>query len=768
MAGYTRVFNKSTGDVVEANDFNNEYQSIEDAFSQAAGHRHDGTTGEGAYVPTISDASNNNAVEIDSTNNEIDFFVDVGAVKTQQIKLVDGAVLPALDNDIDLGSVSLNFKNINASGTLTVPNIIASDVDIDGGTIDGTPIGNTTPSTGYFTDTFFAGNVVPDATNTYNLGSATQEWRNLYVRGTASLVSVSAGSCTVAGSSVLTQNSDLDNLSDVATTAPAADDVLTWNGSSWAPAPAAGIGSFVSTDCVAISHNGTALENVFSSADDCVAIGENALNDLTSADHCIGIGYGAGQYITTSPNNVAIGYNALSGDSADKLTSALGRNVGIGDSVGTKLGTGYYNVAIGYGALAYSSGSASTGQENIAIGYGPLKVITDGDFNIGLGTDALVSLTTGNYNIALGKEAGMNRTVSNGSISLGYRAGRDAIGTNSIFIGNEAGFNSTNGASSVVVGPGSGQAQISASLSSITVVGADCLEGVTTGGTNTYVFGRISGQNVTSGTNNVLIGQQCEPGDGSQTNNYGVAVGFSSRAHRECVAIGYGAQTGTSGTGRNISIGRLAGQSLSSGIENTIIGHNAGKEIDTESNNTLIGAYCFLNADSASGQNTGLGRSAGSTTTTGHNVTCIGYNANASSATVSDQITLGDSSVNTLRCAATTITAVSDARDKTNVLDLEVGLDFLNHLRPVRFDWDSRDGSKVGMPDTGFLAQELEQAQKDAGVHVPQLVMNDNEDKLEASYAKLLPAMVKAIQELSAENDALNKRLEKLEALVCP
>lgn len=77
----------------------------------------------------------------------------------------------------------------------------------------------------------------------------------------------------------------------------------------------------------------------------------------------------------------------------------------------------------------------------------------------------------------------------------------------------------------------------------------------------------------------------------------------------------------------------------------------------------------------------------------------------------------------------------------------------------MAFDWHTRDEAKVDIPDTGFLAQDLQQVQVQLGVSIPGLVFDDNPEKLEAGYSKLLPVLVKAIQELSAEVEALKAQI---------
>jgi hypothetical protein len=152
-------------------------------------------------------------------------------------------------------------------------------------------------------------------------------------------------------------------------------------------------------------------------------------------------------------------------------------------------------------------------------------------------------------------------------------------------------------------------------------------------------------------------------------------------------------------------------------------------------------------------------------TTGGQNITVIGWRANPSSATASNQITLGNSNVTSIRAAVTSISSLSDARDKTDVTALPVGLDFINALNPVKFTWQQREPNEVkdGTSEAGFIAQELQEVQNRFGVaDYVDLVLDDNPDKLEASPGKLIPVLVKAIQELSAEVTALKAEVETL------
>ena len=130
------------------------------------------------------------------------------------------------------------------------------------------------------------------------------------------------------------------------------------------------------------------------------------------------------------------------------------------------------------------------------------------------------------------------------------------------------------------------------------------------------------------------------------------------------------------------------------------------------------------------------------------------------SASATNQITLGNNQITSLRCNVTTITALSDSRDKKNIKDLDLGIDFLMKLKPRIYNWDKRewyennmsDGSKMKEePTAGFIAQELDEAQTTEKAEWLNLVLKDNPEKWEATPGNLLPIMVKAIQDLKAE-----------------
>ena len=72
-----------------------------------------------------------------------------------------------------------------------------------------------------------------------------------------------------------------------------------------------------------------------------------------------------------------------------------------------------------------------------------------------------------------------------------------------------------------------------------------------------------------------------------------------------------------------------------------------------------------------------------------------------------------------------------------------------------------RDGGKVGIEDTGFIAQDLQQVQQDTGVNIPGLVYDENPEKLEAAYGKLVPVLVQAVKDLSNKVNELEAKLNQ-------
>jgi len=97
------------------------------------------------------------------------------------------------------------------------------------------------------------------------------------------------------------------------------------------------------------------------------------------------------------------------------------------------------------------------------------------------------------------------------------------------------------------------------------------------------------------------------------------------------------------------------------------------------------------------------------------------------------------------------ITALSssDTRLKQNIKELPNGLDVISRLRPVSFNWNKEavklnSRKDIDSFNTGLIAQEVE------GV-TPEIVGSIYNKYKGVDYVKLIPYLIKAVQELSAE-----------------
>ena len=123
MAGYTRqdtANNIANGNVIDADDFDAEYNAVEGAFNASTGHKHDGTAGEGSPIEKVG--------------------------PSQDLIVSASSVLPKTTNTLDLGSSSgAKFKDGFFDGTVTT-----DDLAVTGGSVlsGNTTVGGTLGVTG--------------------------------------------------------------------------------------------------------------------------------------------------------------------------------------------------------------------------------------------------------------------------------------------------------------------------------------------------------------------------------------------------------------------------------------------------------------------------------------------------------------------------------------------------------------------------------------------------------------------------------------------
>ena len=99
---------------------------------------------------------------------------------------------------------------------------------------------------------------------------------------------------------------------------------------------------------------------------------------------------------------------------------------------------------------------------------------------------------------------------------------------------------------------------------------------------------------------------------------------------------------------------------------------------------------------------------------------------------------------------------VSDIRDKSEVESLTLGLDFINKVEPVTYKWNKRDKTLIGDKDFGFIAQDLAKLEDSVDGH-EWLRLTDRRDpeQYKIKPERLIPILINAIQELSAEIEKL-------------
>ncbi len=318
---------------------------------------------------------------------------------------------------------------------------------------------------------------------------------------------------------------------------------------------------------------------------------------------------------------------------------------------------------------------------------------------------------------------------------------------------------------------------------SSTAIGRQTLSSITTGGFATALGSEALKLN-TSGNYNTAIGYKSL--NVNTTGYYNTGAGANSLIAN---TTGY----------NNTAIGFNALSGNTTGKWNTANGSNALLKSNTDYN-TAVG-YFALNSQTSGSQNTAVGYFALTSILSGINNTAIGYYANvydgfSNSTSIgansvcngSNQVQLGD--YQTTPYAFGTLQYRSDRRDKIDIRNTKLGLDFILNLRPVDFRFNFRDAyrvvSKEGVVtylsndsskankkyNHGFIAQEVKELIDSASLDFGgynDMLESGGKDILTIGYTEFIAPIVKAIQEQQVIIENQNKRLvdqaKRLEAL---
>jgi len=730
------------------------------------------------------DADSNTSITFSGSD-----VITIATGGSNRLTIGDGALSPVTDNQIDLGTSSLEFKDAFFDGTVTSDAFVGpltgnvtgtADVatvattvtitdnentnetnaivftaggDVDGGNIGLESDGDLTynPSSGTLTATTFVGaltgNVTGNASGTAatvtgaaqsnitSLGTLTTlTVDNVIVNGTTightddtDLMTLADGVLTVAGE-VDAVSLDISGNVDIDGTLET--DNLTVGGAQGSDGQLlTSTGSGVAWED---APSGGPTHKTFGTSS--IMIGDDATGTINAANYNTGVGVDVFHDLTSGDDNSVFGYR-----SGYNISSGSG-NTFFGYETGSSISTGQRNVVIGWKALdggdtasdsvmiGYEAGGAVVDAvENVAVGY-YAGAADMGDYNTFVGASA-GQATTGTKNTFLGARAGIATTSGNGNIGIGYNAlAANDSGERHVAIGDEA------------------------------------LAAVTGGNHDAIAIGRNALHDHTTPGDCIAIGKYAMDGTNSASSTQCIAIGTSALggalAGYGNVAVGYQVMDVATSAIHNTGVGRDALGALTSGNNNCGFGANAGGSVTSGGNNFFFGV--------GSGMTSGPGGTPGGAITTGNNEGVIG---NGDHSKINVQVSL---------------TVASDERDKTDFKPLSAGLNFVNQLTPYTYYWDKRakyvdweanpdadlntvvhDGThKEDWMDIGFKAQDVIAIEESIG-HIiddkTNLVSNRTGDgkQYQLQYEKFVPILVNAIQELSAEVQELKDKLKE-------
>ena len=205
------------------------------------------------------------------------------------------------------------------------------------------------------------------------------------------------------------------------------------------------------------------------------------------------------------------------------------------------------------------------------------------------------------------------------------------------------------------------------------------------------------------------------------------------------------------------AVGRNALYNSTTPDYNTAVGYNALSTNTTGQYSVAVGSGALQSATTG-GKNVAIGHNAGNGQTDAYHCIYIGYDCPDNAGTGYEIIMYNGTQNLRVQGSDTSWAFSSDGRDKTDIEDLTLGLNFINKLKPRKFTWDPRDPKRSAIKGdvrAGFIAQEVQSAVTDLSAEFTRVVKDVNPDSLLVAEAGFIPMMVKAIQELSTKVTAL-------------
>ncbi len=366
-----------------------------------------------------------------------------------------------------------------------------------------------------------------------------------------------------------------------------------------------------------------------------------------------------------------------------------------------------------------------------------------------IGESAGVALTTGVANTLFGARSGCSITSGCVNVLLGYSSGCNlTTGGSNQFIGAGSGFGTTTGCCNVAIGVGlalpvqEGSCQLALGWQASGVNMCYWLTGDSTKAIKPGA-GIIDCANSCGTAGQILVstGANAICWSGSA-----LLCGYTCTASPLSTALGFCAGTAITTGLCNIFIGANAGCSITTGSRNIVIGNALTNLCSGFNNNVIIMSNGLSGANGACGCNNVYIAACGSTMF-------------SLSGTVNNTVQIGNLQTTNLYVNLPW-TVVSDERDKTEMSNIALGLDFVRNINPISYKRCDRGTGQVNNQTRyGFSAQQILETEK-KHAEKPVIVDNLDSDRLKLTIDYMVPVLVKAIQELSAKVEELEAKLE--------
>ncbi len=462
------------------------------------------------------------------------------------------------------------------------------------------------------------------------------------------------------------------------------------------------------------------------------------------------------------------------GTNIGKHSVAMGKNTKASGSYSTAMGwetkasgqastaMGYQTTASGGGSIAMGRGTTASKPHTTAMGY---QTTASGESSVAMGS---ITKASGQASTAMGQE-----TEASGLNSVAMGEASVASGKNSIAMGDR-----TKASVSTAIAIGS-HTTASGEYGSIAMGYQTKASGKssTSMGNNTKAlkdYSTAMGNNTTaSGLNSTAIGNATTA---SGINS--IAMGFETLASAErSTAMGWKSEAkapnsvamGFQAKALGATCTAMGYQTKAEGLVSTTMGKGTIAKALLE---TVIGQFNYAPSSYSTNQWVknqpifviGIG----SSDSNRKNAMTVLKSGNVGLGSITNptyalQLPNNNSSG---KARATSWTTYSDRRVKSNIKSIDYGLSEIMKMKPVSYfhhDSDIEDNAinvlDSGKEDIGFIAQEVYKI-------VPEIVSKPQDDTTELwgmTYEKLVPVLVKAMQEQQKTIDSLLKRVEELE-----